>query len=161
MVSGRPLWAGPLTMLLGRWKASIAHQEISLRYNRDVLGSSIDYVIRLEQKRWRKRETEAFAVLRLRTITNLVGWLDWEIGGSRAPQDLVDIDGAAPVEIGVIRGVAHQAANLHGPVLPEHRRQSVPNGQLGQLLSLREDECGREHKNRLCVLSSHRQEGAL
>jgi hypothetical protein len=52
----------------------------------------------------------ALAVLRLITSSNFVAYSTGWSPGSAPFQDLVDIDGAAPVEIVVIRAVAHKAA---------------------------------------------------
>src|SRR5438128_7777104 len=79
---------------------------------------SLNDLIRPPQQRLRNRQPERLGGLEVDDQLEL-GWLlDGEIGGSRALQDLVDIDGTASVEIGRIRGVAHQAATSMGPVCP-------------------------------------------
>src|SRR6266571_5325891 len=54
--------------------------------------ASIDDPIGLEHERRRNRETEGLRGLAIEDLYELGRLLDGEIGGSRAPQDLVDID---------------------------------------------------------------------
>jgi hypothetical protein len=52
-----------------------------------------------------------FAVFRLITGSNLVGW---PVGRLRAFQDLVDVHGSLAKKVDIYRGVGHQPAVLLG-----------------------------------------------
>src|SRR5437667_1120421 len=142
-------------MLLGDCRTSSSIKKSRAYMAATWRCASIDYLICLEEESWGNRETEGLRCLAIDDQYELRRLLDREIGGSRAPQDLVDIDRTASVEIDIIWAVAHQAASFHGLPLQKHRRQPMPHGQLGQVSSFGEDERRREHEKRRRVRAGH------
>src|SRR5438128_10079174 len=74
----------------------------------------------------------AFAVLRLITSSNFVGCSTGRSAGVGAFEDLVDVPGRAPKDLGITRTVRHEASSLNKSPLLEHARQPRPECQLGQ-----------------------------
>jgi hypothetical protein len=70
----------------------------------------------------------AFAVLRLMTSSNLVGF-DRKINRFGALQDLTHIGGRAPEEVGEARAVGHQAPVVRELAKATHGREAAAGGQ--------------------------------
>src|SRR2546427_12236157 len=96
--------------------------------------SLLDHLVRQDQERWWHRDPERLGGLEIDDQLELHRLLDGQVSGLAALQNLVHVGGGAPVEIGVIRAVAHEAASLRDLPPPEHRRQPVRYGQLGHAL---------------------------
>src|SRR5574342_594443 len=110
------------------------------RARRQAAAPLFDHLVRALQQRLRDFQTERLRGLEVDDQLELGGLLDWQLARLRAPEDLVHIDGAAPVEIVPIRGIAHQAASLH--VIPrlERRGQPVHDGEFSDALSFGQGE---------------------
>jgi hypothetical protein len=86
----------------------------------------LDHFVRLEEEQRWHRDPEGLGRLEVDDQLKLHGLLDGQVRGLCAPENLVDIDGAAPKKILVIRAVTYQAAGLHMIPQREHRWQPVP-----------------------------------
>jgi len=118
-------------------------------------------LVRSQQHRLRDGEAERLGGFEIDDQLELGGLFDGEIGRLRAPEDFVHLDRSAPEQIGEIRAIAHQATRLRMIPSREKRRESVPDGQLGDSFSRSHVGAKAEHDNGLCVLASDRREGVL
>jgi len=71
----------------------------------------------------------AFAVLRLMTSSNFTGPFHRQVGGLCTFEDFVHVDGGAPIAVGHVWPIRHEAANVGKLPRIEHRRQVVLGGK--------------------------------
>src|SRR5262245_51442455 len=78
-------------------------------------GRSFDHLIRPRQQRRRDREAEGLGGLDVDDELELGGLLDWEIGGSRAPEDLIDVSCGTPSQVEETGTIPHEPAPRAAP----------------------------------------------
>src|SRR5882724_10699128 len=85
--------------------------------------SLLDYLTRLQQKRWGNPQAQCLGGLEVDDELEL-GWLlDREVSRSGPLQDLIDVGGGASVQVWVIRPIGHEASSLDELPGSRHGRQ--------------------------------------
>ena len=82
----------------------------------------------------------ALAVLRLTTISNLVGCTMGRFGWFLAPENQPNIDPALAIAVGKTRSVANKAARRGEFFLPIHHRDGVSRRKRNKLIALGAEE---------------------
>src|SRR5215831_1993178 len=123
----------------------------------------LDHLIGSCKQRWRNRQPEGLRSLEVDDQFKL-GWLlDGEISGLGSLQDLVHVNGSAPVEIKNVRAIRHEATGVDMELQGEHRRQVAPCRELCNSLSLGlASECWvKQNDESAGTLFRDRREGAV
>ena len=100
----------------------------------------------------------AFAVLRLMTSSYRLGDSTGQGGRAGAAEDPVDVDGRAAELLGEARRVGHETSQLGELPQRVDARQPVLAGQLGDALSLREQEGVTRRQQRVDAIPDHGRE---
>src|SRR5262250_2237185 len=78
----------------------------------------LNHLIRPPEQRRRNRQAEGLGGLEVDDQFELGGLFNRKIGGLRSPEDLVDVDGGAADEVGVIGAIRHEASRLGIDAVP-------------------------------------------
>src|SRR5215813_10679813 len=101
---------------------------------------SLDDFVRALQQRRGDREAKGLRSLEVDDQLELGGLLDWQVGGFRAFQDLVHVQGGTPVQIGETRAVTHEAPDFDVLSLAIDRGQAAFARQLCEASAVRREE---------------------
>src|SRR5215472_18299318 len=85
---------------------------------------SLDHLVGAQQERLRDRQPECLRSRKIDDESELCGLLDWDVTWLRPAQNLVDIIGGAPQQVGEVRSIGHQTSRFDVLPIKVHRRQS-------------------------------------
>src|SRR5262245_54253121 len=123
----------------------------------------LDHLIGSGEDRRRDGQPEGFGGLEVDDELELGRLLDRQIGGLGTLENLVHVNGSAPVEVKNVRAIRHEATGVDMELQGEHRRQVAPCREPCNLLSLGgTSECWVQQNDESAgTLFCDRREGAV
>src|SRR5882724_2020727 len=123
---------------------------------------SVNDLIRASQERRRDRQPDRLRGSEIYDQLELRGLLDGQVGGFGALEELVHVDGRAPIQVKLVWAIDHETAGLRVLRRPPINRWEAPlRRELCNLPSLIPEYGVRENQERARAFPGHRREGTV